>query len=137
VAIIEAVLLAGYKYLREVAMKNSSESYLSAPQSYQHKPQEYLFDLEDDRVTSALGQGLYHQVEDWVALELTAEQMLADEFNTVTTYVAGDAKQFWDAVKDRLLPYELAAGQFLMSAADPTQVAWSQHAWWGDKESPH
>lgn len=118
-------------------MKNSSESYLSVNQSFQYKPQEYLFELEDDNAASALGQGLYHQVEDWVALELTAEQMLAEEFNTITTYVAGDARQFWGAIKDRLLPYELAAGQFLIAAADPTQVEWSQHAWWGDEGSSH
>jgi hypothetical protein len=109
-------------------MKNSSESYLAT--GYQHKPQGYLFELEDDSPASALGQGLYHHVEEWVALELTAEQMLADEFNLVTTYVADDAKGFWGAIKDRLLPYELAAGEFLISAADPTQVDWSQNLWW-------
>ena len=117
-------------------MKNSSESYLAT--SYQYKPQEYLFELEDDSARAALGQGLYHQVEDWVALELTAEQMLADEFTTVTTYVTDDARQFWDAIKDKLLPYELAAGQFLISAADPTLVEWWQHSWWDDhKQTPH
>lgn len=114
-------------------MKNSSESYLAT--GYQHKPHGYLFELEDDSPASALGQGLYHQIEDWVALELTAEQMLADEFNRVTTYVADDAKGFWGAIKDRLLPYELAAGELLISAADPTQVEWSQHHWWGNQSA--
>lgn len=118
-------------------MKNTSDSYLSAPQGYQQKPQEYVFEMQDGSGASALGQGLYHQVEDWVALELTAEQMLADEVSTVTTYVAADAKQMWSAIKDKLLPYELVAEQFLLSAADPTQVEWSQHAWWRHGQSHH
>jgi hypothetical protein len=108
-------------------MKNLSTSYLT-------KPQDYLLNIEDDTSTSALSQGLYHQVEDWVALELTAEQMVVNEVNTVTTYVASDAKQMWNAIKDVLLPFELAAGQFLMSAADPTQVEWLQHHWWEDQD---
>lgn len=103
--------------------------------SYQAKPQDYLLSIEDDSSTSALSQGLYHQVEDWVALELTAEQMLVNEVSTVTTYVADDAKQMWGAIKDVLLPIELAAGQFLMSAADPTQIEWLQHRWWDDQDA--
>ena len=114
-------------------MKNSSDSYLSTPQSYLHKPQEYLFQLESDTPSSALSQGLYHQVEDWVALELTAEQMLNDRISTVTTYAASDARSMWETIKDNLLPYELAAGQFLLKAADPTQVEWMQGHWWDDQ----
>ncbi|GGY80298.1 hypothetical protein GCM10011613_26660 [Cellvibrio zantedeschiae] len=116
-------------------MKNTSDSYLSTSQSYQHKPQEYLFELEDDRSGSALTKGLYHQVEDWVALELTAEQMLGDRLDSVTAYAANDARQMWDAVKKNLLPYELAAGQLLLQAADPTQVEWLQHHWWDGEDS--
>ena len=103
--------------------------------SYQAKPQDYLFELEDDSPTSALSQGLYHHIEDWVALELTAEQMLGNQMNTVTTYVADDARSMWDAIKDAVLPYELAAGQLLLKAADPTQVEWLQHHWWDDKDA--
>jgi hypothetical protein len=123
-------------------MKDSSGSYLSKaqsslskPQSYQAKPQDYLLELEDDKPTSALTQGLYSQFEDWVALELTAEQMLSNEVNIVTSYVAGDAHQMWAAIKDSLLPYELAAGQFLLKAADPTQVEWLQSHWWGGDDA--
>ena len=69
-------------------------------------------------------------MEDWVALELTAEQMVTTEVGTLSTYVAGDARQMWEAIKDTLLPYELAAGYFLLRAADPTQVEWQQGHWW-------
>lgn len=110
-------------------MKNLSSSYLFKSQTYQAKPKGYLLEMEDD-ATSALTQGIYNKVEDWVALELTAEQMLSNEVNVVSTYVAGDARQMWEAIKDSLLPYELAAGNILLRAADPTQVEWSQNHWW-------
>ena len=108
--------------------------YQAKPVGYQENPQEYLLEIEDDSSVSALSQGVYHQVEDWVALELTAEQMLSNEVGTLRTYVAGDAKRMWEAIKDSLLPYELAAGQFLLRAADPTQVEWLQGHWWNGQE---
>ena len=98
----------------------------------------YSLEMVDDSTGSVLSQGLYHQVQDWVALELTAEQMLSDEVKVVTTYVADDAHQMWETIKETLLPYELAAGQMLLQAADPTQVEWSQNHWWDDFDSmPH
>lgn len=118
-------------------MKNTPDSYLSTPQSYQYKPKDYLLELEDDSPTSALTQGLYHQVEDWVALELTAEQMLGSQVSTVTTYAANDARHMWQVIKDNLLPYELAVGHFLLTAADPTQVEWLQSHWWDRDEVVH
>ena len=112
--------------------------YHAKPLGYQENPGEYLLEIEDDSSVSALSQGVYHQVEDWVALELTAEQMLSNEVGALSTYVAGDAKQMWEAIKDSFLPYELAAGHFLLRAADPTQVQWLQHHWWsGEGELPH
>jgi hypothetical protein len=95
----------------------------------------YRLELDDDSPATTLTQGWYSQFEDWVALELTAEQMLKNEVSTVTTYAAGDAHNMWEAIKDSLLPYELAAGQFLLKAADPTQVEWLQGHWW-DSEDP-
>ena len=118
-------------------MKNTPDSYLSTPQSYQCKPKDYLLELEDDSPTSALTQGLYHQVENWVALELTAEQMLGSQVNTVTAYAADDARHMWQVIKDNLLPYELAVGHFLLTAADPTQVEWLQSHWWNSDEVAH
>jgi hypothetical protein len=127
----------GINIFTEAAMKNLSSSYLFKSQAdlfksqtYHAKPKGYLLEMDVDDPKSALTQGIYHKVEDWVALELTAEQMLSDEVNVVSTYVAGDARQMWEAIKDSLLPYELAAGQILLRAADPTQVEWSQGHWW-------
>lgn len=108
-------------------MKNLSSSF-------QAKPHDHLVKIEDDDPASALTQGLYSQFEDWVALELTAEQMLNHEVSVVTTYVTGDTRQMWEAIKDTLLPYELAAGQFLLKAADPTQVEWLQTHWWDSED---
>jgi hypothetical protein len=104
-------------------MKNLSTSYL-------FKPQEYLLELEDDRAASALTQGLYHQVEDWVALELTAEQMLQQEAMVVGNFVASDAKLFWRDLKGELMFWERAAGEFMLCAADPTQLEWQLGGWW-------
>lgn len=104
-------------------MKNLSTSYHA-------KPADYLLEPADDNAGSTLSRGIYHQVDDWVALELTAEQMLSNEVSTVTSYVAGDTREFWEAIKDSLLPFEVAAGQLLLEAADPTQVEWSQNHWW-------
>jgi len=71
-------------------------------------------------------------------LELTAEQMLSDEMTVVTTYIADDANHMWEVIKETLLPYELAAGQVLLQAADPTQVEWLQNHWWdGQDSTPH
>jgi hypothetical protein len=115
-------------------MKNLTSSYQATPLGYQESPQEYRLEIETDSSVLALSQGVYHQVGDWVALELTAEQMLGNELGTITTYVAGDAKQMWEAVKESLLPYELAAGHFLLRAADPTQVEWLQGHWWNGQD---
>jgi hypothetical protein len=123
--------LLGINIFGEAAMKNVSSSYLF--NAYQPEALGYL--RVDDNPSSAFTQGLYHQVEDWVALELTAEQMLGDEVTLVRTYVSGDAHQFWDAIKESLLPYELAAGQMLLRAADPTQVEWLNSHWWEHQDS--
>jgi hypothetical protein len=118
-----------------VAMKELTNFNAFTPKSSDLKVPPYSLEMVDDSTGSALGQGLYHQVQDWVALELTAEQMLSDEVNVVTTYVADDAHHMWETIKETLLPYELAAGQMLLQAADPTQVEWSQNHWWDDSES--
>lgn len=101
----------------------------------QEQVKEYLLELDDGSPSSTLSQGWYSQFEDWVALELTAEQMLKNEVNVVTTYAAGDAHNMWEAIKDSLLPYELAAGQFLLKAADPTQVEWLHGHWWDNEDT--
>ena len=121
-----------------LSYQTKSLGYQAKPLGYQENPQEYLLEIEGDSSVSALSQGVYHQVDDWVALELTAERMLSNEVGALSTYVVGDAKQMWVAIKDSLLPYELAAGHFLLRAADPTQVEWLQGHWWsGEGELQH
>ena len=119
-------------------MKDLTNFSKSPPKSPDSKATYYSLEVVDDSAGSALSQGLYHQVQDWVALELTAEQMLSAEVNVVTTYVTDDAHHMWETIKETLLPYKLAAGQMLLQAADPTQVEWSQNHWWDDFDSmPH
>ena len=116
-------------------MKNLMNFHAFPPKSPGMKASNYSLEMVDDSAGSALSQGLYHHVEDWVALELTAEQMLNNEMTLVTTYVADDAHNMWEAIKETLLPYELAAGQVLLQAADPTQVEWLQNHWWDGQDS--
>ena len=66
-------------------------------------------------------------------LELTAEQMLSDQVRLLGGYVQGDAQQLWGGIKESLLPYELAAENLLLCAADPTQVEWRRGGWWEAK----
>ena len=116
-------------------MKDLTNFSTFPPKSPDSKAPYSSLEMVDDSAGSALSQGLYHQVQDWVALELTAEQMLSDEVDVVTTYVADDAHHMWETIKETLLPYEIAAGHLLLQAADPTQVEWSQNHWWDDSDS--
>jgi hypothetical protein len=128
----------GTNIFGEVAMKDLTNFNAFPPKSLDLKAPHYSLEMVGDSTGSALSRGLYHQVQDWVALELTAEQMLSDEVNIVTTYVADDAHHMWETIKETLLPYELAAGQILLQAADPTKVEWSQNHWWDEQDSlPH
>ena len=66
-----------------------------------------LFTLEETSTLSVIKDGLHHEVESLVKLELTAEQMLQEEARLVRDYVANDAKSFWDDLKGELLYWEL------------------------------
>ena len=118
-------------------MKNLMNFHAFPPKSPGVKTPNYSLEMVDDRADSALSQGLYHQIQDWVALELTAEQMLNDEMTIVSTYVTNDAHHMWETIKESLLPYELSVGQMLLQAADPTQVEWLQSHWWDNQTLPH
>src|SRR5690606_14388463 len=64
---------------------------------------------------------LDQEVNDVVALELTAEQMIKDEAALLGAYVADDAdqaKEFWHDLKDELTLWEMSAGRLLLSVAD-------------------
>ncbi|HWV16233.1 MAG TPA: hypothetical protein VN030_12450 [Cellvibrio sp.] len=82
---------------------------------------------------ATLKQGLAYEVDDIVKLELTAEQMLQDEARLVFDYMANDARDWWGDVKGGVRGWELAAGDLLLSAADPTSVEWQLGQWWSEK----
>lgn len=77
--------------------------------------------------------GVAHEVEDLVKLELTAEQMIASEASLLKAYIAEDAhqaKSFWRELQDEFMLLELSAGEWLLSAADPSSVEWQRAQWW-------
>lgn len=84
--------------------------------------------------TGAIG-ALKHEVDDLVKLELTAEQMLAEEVDLAKAYISEDAHGFWGDMKLGLAELEVLTGDWLLSAADPTRVDWQLHHWWEDEES--
>ncbi len=93
------------------------------------------FAAEEVGALAVIKEGLEHEVDDLVKLELTAEQMLQDEVQLVRDYVADDAKSFWHDLKEGLVQWELTAGEYLLAAADPTRVEWQLTQVWGDEES--
>ena len=88
--------------------------------------------------TDAFGsfkQGVEHELDDLVKLELTAEQMLGEEVDLAKAYISDDIHGVWTDISGGLSQWELIAGEWLLSAADPTRVDWQMHHWWGDEES--
>ncbi len=93
------------------------------------------FSPEETGALGTLKEGFAHEVDDLVKRELTAEEMLGDEVRLARKYVKEDAGHFWSDLKQEFFNWELAAGQLLLTAADPTRVDWHEHHWWGDEES--
>jgi hypothetical protein len=96
--------------------------------------------LEDDSASATLPNAVQHKLEDWLALELTAEDMAKDELFLVGTYIAStpianDTRSFLQDIKGGLLAWELSTFDFILTAADPTQVEWQQTQWWGDGQA--
>lgn len=102
---------------------------------YHSRPVSTPFGPDESGALEAFKGGLEHEVEDLVRLELTAEQMVGDEVRLAREYIAEDTGHFWHDLKQGFVYWELAAGQLLLSAADPTRVDWQEHHWWGDEES--
>lgn len=83
--------------------------------------------IPDDSASGAAWvKGVHHHVEDWVKLELTAEQMLQEELLLVRMYLGDEMTD----VKDGLRTWEWMASQWLMGAADPSVVDWQLQGWW-------
>ena len=92
--------------------------------------------FENDSAAATIPTAMHNQVEDWVALELTAEEMAKDEVMLVSNYVAEDAKGFWGELKGGIVEWELEVCDLLLSAADPTRVEWHKDHWWNDNPAP-
>lgn len=103
--------------------------------SYHLQPTESFITPADSTAFDSFKSGFSYEVEDLVKLELTAEQMLGDEVRLAREYVKDDSSHFWRDIKEGFINWELAAGQLLLSAADPTRVDWQEHHWWGDDET--
>lgn len=92
--------------------------------------------FENDSAAATIPNAMQNQVEDWVALELTAEEMAKDEVMLISNYVAEDAKGFWGGLKGSIVELELEVCDLLLSAADPTRVEWHKDQWWNDNSAP-
>lgn len=101
---------------------------------YHSKQLDFPFSPEETGALGTLKEGLEYELDDLVKLELTAEQMLGDEVQLVRAYVKEDAHGFWEDIKTGLVEFEVATGDWLLSAADPTRVNWQLNHWWGDDE---
>lgn len=101
---------------------------------YHPAPVDFPFSEEETGAIGTFKQGLEHEVEDLVKLELTAEQMLGTEVDLAKAYLRDDASHVWVDLKEGWHFWESATGEWLLTAADPTRLDWQLHHWWGDNE---
>lgn len=117
-------------------MKTGDRSFASTPNNPLHaSADEVSLNPTEAGTLGTFKDGFQHEVDDLVKLELTAEEMLAEEVRLAREYVKEDTGHFWSDLKQGFIYWELAAGQLLLTAADPTRVDWHEHHWWGDDES--
>ena len=89
---------------------------------------EVVAEAEEANALTALAEGVQHEVEDFIRLELTAEQMLQEEAVLVRDYLANNTQTFWADLKGELLYWELIIGVLLLRAANPICPEWRFHA---------
>lgn len=90
--------------------------------------------LEDDSFASSLPKALQNKLEDWLALELTAERMAEDELVLIGGYIAKDTRNFIQDIRVGWQLWEQRAFDFLLAAADPTQREWLEYHWWREDD---
>ena len=83
----------------------------------------------DDGLAATLPQALQAKLEDWLALELTAERMAKEELALVSDYVSEDIRQWLNDFKIGLLGWEKVALDYLLNSADPVQREWLASHW--------
>lgn len=117
-------------------MKSRNRFTFSNPGNpYHSNPHDSLLRAEESGVFDSVKEGLSHEMDDLVRLELTAEQMLGEEVDLAKAYISEDTHGLWQDMKLGLTELELITGDWLLRAADPTRVDWHEHHWWGDEES--
>ena len=104
---------------------------------YHSTPLDFPLSAEETGALASLKDGLEQEVEDLVKLELTAEQMLGEEVDLAKAYIQDDAQHVWADLKQGLHQWELATGEWLLGAADPTRVDWELNHWWDKDSSSH
>lgn len=115
--------------LTDNVINNASNNLVNNP--YHPIQPDLPFGLEEN---TALG-ALKHEVDDLVRLELTAEQMVAEEVDLAKAYIREDAQGIWSDMKLGFAELELITGDWLLRAADPARVEWQLNHWWEDEES--
>ena len=101
---------------------------------YHSTPMDYPFSAEETGALAGVQQALEHEVDELVRLELVAEQMLVEEVDLAKAYLEDDSQHVWADLREGLQRWEVVAGEWLLSAADPSRVNWQLNHWWGDDE---
>ena len=83
----------------------------------------------DDGLSATLPQALQAKLEDWLALELTAERMAKEELAIVSDFVREDIQQWLNDFKVGLRGWESIALDYLLNSADPAQREWLANHW--------
>lgn len=74
-----------------------------------------------------LREGARHEIEDLVQLELALEAMTEERAALLRSYLQDDAHRlgtFWMGLKSEVGFLEFLAGQWILTAADPTWLDW-------------
>lgn len=114
---------------------SDSSGHKPANNPFHVAPVAHQVPSDDTDALASFSEGLSHELEDLVKLELAAEQMLGEEVDLARAYINEDTQGVWSELKAELYQWELVAGDWLLSAADPTRVDWQVHHWWGDDET--
>lgn len=103
---------------------------------YHSTPVDAPFNSEGGGAAHQFQQAIEQDVEALVRLELAAEQLLAEEVNLARAYLEEDSQHIWAEIKDGLHHWEQMTGNWLLSAADPSQLNWQLNHWW-DQNTLH
>ena len=84
-------------------------------------------DEEHANPIERLRESFRREVEELVDLELDVEELAQRKASLLKQYLKADVdgvKHFWDELKEEVLEWEGYLGQWVLQAADPTQLDW-------------